>query len=199
MERLSASAQLASSAATAQLIQLLDSSEVRIALRLCCNTSGVHTWPAVQLLNMLRQNVAAAEFVHNFDPGLDMTIEIGLAHAKEYFLSTWQLRFAGFMGGGWRNASAFPGSAETVAEEGIFSLPRFSLAAKDEPLTYASASSRLLYGALNMFRLDTGNPLFGNVTAVVILARGIKPTMVAKETLPLFLPPPQSGLNQAQN
>ena len=94
-----------------------------------------------------------------------MRIEVGLAHAHEYFLSTWQLRFAGYMGDDWRNASAFPQLPETAAEEGIFSLPRFS-SADDEPTTFAGASSRLLYGALNMLELDTGNPLYGNITAV---------------------------------
>ena len=36
----------------------------------------------------------------------------------------------------------------------------------DEPLSFTAAASRLLYVALNLLRVDVGNPGFGNVSAV---------------------------------
>ena len=58
-----------------------------------------------------------------------------------------------------------PASPEPSGEEGVFRLPPFG-GPYDEPLSFSAASSRLLYVALNLLRVDVGNPGFGNVTAV---------------------------------
>lgn len=163
-------AQTASKAATAELLSHLNGSDFRRALAVCCNQSGVASWPASELLDALRGIYNVAELVHNFDGAdtfeTDNTIEISLYNATEYFPSTWQLRYLKYYGDDRFNpAWGYPKSPEGVAEEGCYGLPPFH-GPHDEPLTYEGASSRLLYIALNMLRVDVGNPGFGNVTAV---------------------------------
>lgn len=155
-----------SSAATAGLLAHLNTSAFRQGLDECCPQSGLSERPAHELLRMLREMLYVAELAHNFDGSFetDATIDI-LGNATEYFPNTWQLRYLQYYGPRFNPSWGFPRSCEGVAEEGIFRLPRFR-GPHDEPLTYEAASSRLLYIALNMLRVDVGNPGFGNVTAV---------------------------------
>ena len=60
-------AQTASKAATAELLSHLNGSDFRRALAVCCNQSGVASWPASELLDALRGIYNVAELVHNFD------------------------------------------------------------------------------------------------------------------------------------
>jgi len=94
-----------------------------------------------------------------------MTIEIGLYNATEYFASLWQLRTLGYYGDPMQSRFGHPQNPEDAAEEGVFRLPPFR-GPHDLPLSYTSASSRLHYIALNLLRVDVGNPMFGNVTAI---------------------------------
>lgn len=48
---------------------------------------------------------------------------------------------------------------------GIFGLPLYT-GPWDEPTSWAAASSRVLYIALNSLRVDAGNPAFGNLSVV---------------------------------
>jgi hypothetical protein len=159
--------QAASSAATPALLAVLNSSEFRGGLRKCCGVSGIAEESAGQLLDRLHAMLYASELVHNFDGSFetDATIEIGLYNATEYFPSTWQLRYLGYYGPRGNPRWGYPASPEGVSEEGIFGMQPYR-GAFDEPLTFAAASSRLLYVALNSLRVDLGNPNFGNVSAV---------------------------------
>ena len=156
-----------SAAATPALLAHLNSSSFRESLHACCAASGLAAQPAEQLLSTLRAIIYAGELVHNFDGSWeqDATIEIGLRNATDYFPSTWQLRYLEYYGPRNNPRWGFPSSPEGVSEEAIYYLPRFQ-GPHDEPTSFESASSRLLYIALNALRADVGNPGFGNVTAI---------------------------------
>ena len=161
------SAQALSAAATPLLLAHINASSFRQGLQRCCSKSGLATESASTLLMRLREVMYAAELVHNFDGSFetDATIPIGAHNATDYFPSTWQLRWLGYYGPRGNPRWGFPHSCEGVSEESIFRLPPYH-GPHDEPMSYAAASSRLYYIALNMLRVDVGNPDFGNVTAV---------------------------------
>lgn len=169
MSELRATALAASAAATPRLRSHLDSDAFRAKLHECC--PSVATRPAEQLLEMLREMSDTAELVHSFDGSFDsdMTIEIGLYNGTEYFASLWQLRNLGYYGDPM-NITAMkrwghPAGPEDASEEGVFKLPPFD-GPYDLPTSYEAASGRLHYIALNLQRVDVGNPMFGNVTAI---------------------------------
>ena len=156
-----------SASSTETLLRHLNSSSFRAGLYGCCAAAHLHERSAHELLYTLRNMVYSSELIHNFDGSFesDVTIAIGANNATDYFPSTWQLRFLEYYGPRFSPRFGFPSSPEASSEEGVFRLPPYS-GPHDEPLTYAAASSRLLYIALNMLRADVGNPTFGNVTAV---------------------------------
>ena len=165
MDNVRATAYVASAGATQLLLEHLDSYEFRTHLHVCC--PALETLDAAVLLEMLRDMTATAELAHNFDGSFDtdMTIEIGLYNATEYFATLWQLRNLGYYGDPLNPKFGHPSSPEDAGEEGVFSLPPFE-GAHDMPLSFGAASSRLHYVALNLQRVDVGNPTFGNVTAI---------------------------------
>jgi hypothetical protein len=156
-----------SAAATAPLLAHLNSTAFRASLQACCSRSGLAHASAEEVLAKLREALYTAELVHNFDGvwETDATIEIGLHNATSYFPSTWMLRYNEYYGPRFNPRFGQPASPEPSGEEGVFRLPPFH-GPHDEPLSFAAASSRLLYVALNLLRVDVGNPGFGNVTAV---------------------------------
>jgi len=167
MKELREAAQKASAAATPKLLEILGSEAMRSKLRQCCSKSGIADWPAQRLLAHLRENVYAAELVHNFDGSghSGVTLEVALHNATEYFPSSWQLLNLGYLGDRLNPKYGHPAAPADAAEEGIFRLPPFR-GEHDLPASYGEASSRLQYVALNMLRVDVGNPVFGNVAAV---------------------------------
>ena len=87
----------------------------------------------------------------------------------EMLREMWQLRNLGYYGDP-TNITAMkrwghPAGPEDASEEGVFKLPPFD-GLYDLPTSYEAASSRLHYIALNLQRVDVGNPMFGNVTAI---------------------------------
>jgi len=166
MRELAAAAHAASAAAAPRLLELLGSPGMRAKLRECCAASGVADWPAERLLGALRDNLGSAELVHNFENGHSgLTLELLLHNATDYLPSNWQLIYLGYYG----PVSAkfgHPASLTDAAEEGFYRVPPFSLP-HDLPGSWEEASSRVQYVALNLLRLDAGNPSFGNVSAVM--------------------------------
>eukprot|EP00966_Prymnesium_polylepis_P145960 3371359-Prymnesium_polylepis.1 len=167
MARLRVRAAALSAAATPELLRLLDAPALRAHLRECCSASGVASWPAPRLLDALREAAASAELVHNFEGFewvTDATLEILETNATAYFPSLWPLRYLGYYGA-MRQEWGHPQNCEDASEEGIFGLVPFG-GEHDLPKTWAQASSRLHYVALNMLQVDGGNPQFGRVAAV---------------------------------
>ena len=158
-----------SDAATPLLLAYLNASSFRQALTTCCSKSGLASQTPHALLDKLRAIMYASELVHNFDNirgfETDVTIPIGAHNATHYFPTTWMLRYLEYYGPRYQPEQGFPASPEGVAEEGVFRLASYE-GPYDEPSSFGAASSRLHYIALNMLRVDVGNPDFGNVTAV---------------------------------
>lgn len=145
----------ASADAIAGTLAFLDSADLRKTLQACCQS--IANLPARALLGRIRAEARAAELVHNFraspDPKYsDLSLPVALAH--EWLLNQWQVLL---LEGG--NHSAMTQDAY-VAETAIFGCRRF---ASSRP-TWTEASSRLIYTAHNLRRLDTGSlPHFGTI------------------------------------
>jgi len=166
MAEITEAAREASAVATPRLLALLDSARFRAHLRDCCATSGIAEWPAERLLGTLRDNVYTAELVHNFENGHSgLTLEVLLHNTTNYLPTSWQMIELGYYGKKTAKLG-HPASPADAAEEGVYRLQPFSQP-HDLPGTYEEASARLQYVAFNMLRLDTGNPIFGNVTVVM--------------------------------
>jgi len=166
MAKIEARARELSKAATPELLRLLDGAPLRAHLRDCCNKSGIASWPAGMLLGTLRDAAATAELVHNFEGFewvTDISIEMLEHVAVSYFPMLWQVRYHNT--NTMRSEWGHPQSCEDAAEEGIFGLKPFG-GEHDLPTSWEQASSRLHYVALNMLRVDRGNPQFGRVAAV---------------------------------
>lgn len=168
MAQLRKTAEEASAAATPRLLEVLGSDKFRNSLHRCCARSGIASWSPQRLLAHLRSNLYASELVHNFDGSghAGLTLDIALYNATEYFPNSWQLLHLGYLGNDTFNPKfGHPASPSDGSEEGIFKLQPFR-GAHDLPGDYGEASSRLQYVALNMLRVDAGNPMFGDVAAI---------------------------------
>jgi len=163
MAKMRAAAVPTSEAATPKLLDLIDGVRARATIRRCC--SRLANASSYELLGLLRASVYASELVHNFEGSFDedVSIDILADNTSDHFPNSWQLRYLGFFGPRINPSWGHPASPEDAGEEGIFGLPPFA-GEFDEPTTWAAASSRLLYVALNMMRIDVGNPMFGPVS-----------------------------------
>lgn len=166
MEEIREAALTASAAARPKLLEMLDSEAFRGRLRDCCAASGIAEWPAERLLGTLHENVNSAELVHNFENSHSgLTLEVLLNNVTDYLPTSWQMIYLGYYGP-VLPSFGHPSSPADASEEGVYRLQPFSQP-HDLPGSYEEASGRAQYVALNMLRVDTGNPAFGNVTAVM--------------------------------
>lgn len=160
MKRLAAKAEAASTAATAEVLQLFDDPGFRRGLRECCADAAELS--SQELLERFRMEVKAAELPHAFQvsEGDSFFGDLTIPLAREYgvVLNQWQVALAEA-----KNGSA----VETIldlAEVGIFGCAPFAKHAKP---TWVEAADRMVYTAHNIRQLDSGSlPEFGNVTAV---------------------------------
>eukprot|EP00040_Diaphanoeca_grandis_P016919 m.87735 g.87735 ORF g.87735 m.87735 type:complete len:468 (+) comp26113_c0_seq1:140-1543(+) len=159
--------------ATASLLSLLGSTSVNKTLAACC-PDWVNRSPT-QILNALREFVANAEVVHNFDAvtptgrGGMRDVNLSLASRTPYFLNQWQLDFSNL-------SSGCTNPSEANAERAIFGFSKFSSSRQvvdfgkqtvmPFPKTFAEAAVRPVYAALNMLRTDGGSGNFGDVGVV---------------------------------
>ena len=122
MATLRAQALRASTEATPALLALLDSTELRAALRDCC--PHLVNRSATSLAAELRESVECAELVHTFDgsPGTSATIEMNLNNVSNYFPQLWQIRYLR-----WAGPLKWYGqpNGESTNEEEIYRLPTF--------------------------------------------------------------------------
>jgi hypothetical protein len=163
----------ASSAATAAVLAALDRPTLRTALRSCC--ADVASLPAAQLLQRLHDEVQLAEVTHNFpashtEPLVhtinQMDLDLNMVEQQDFFLNQWQIAYF------YPNRT---GPDETVrwlapadcAERNMFGFRDFSGSTPPSwptirfPQTASQAGERLVYTALNQFKLDAGVSAFG--------------------------------------
>jgi len=113
--------------------------------------------PSPELLGRLEEATRVAEIVHNVDA-------VGAGHNDDnyttldapFFLNLWQLPLLGL------RPKSEPGP-EGGAEVTLLGFPAFK---NNSAITWEEASSRVLYGAHELARIDCGNPLFGDLSLV---------------------------------
>lgn len=180
-------ARTASTAARAQLLDLIDANNFRAMLASCC--PDIASMSALSVLDRVRAEFRVAEVAHSFwatfeDQKMqDSTVE--LCSEYDFFMNQWQAQLAlnetdSAAHGTWPanvpgcNISAvgpwYPGQQGTpwgcssVAEEFLFGCPPFTLG--NMP-TWDEAASRFVYSSLNTRQSDVGsNPMYGDVTVI---------------------------------
>ena len=161
MERAKARAKAASAAATPSVLAFFDSTPFRQMLKDCC--PEVADLPADELLQSYRAEAQVAELAHALPatrqsrtPSVDVTIsELG---KMSWFPNEFQEAMLNGQNGSSRGSEI---SDDAMKE--IFGCKPFAGA---QP-TWAEASSRLIYVAHNLRRLDTGSePHFGDFTVI---------------------------------
>lgn len=173
MERARARAKVASAAATPSVLAFFDSAPFRQMLKACC--SAVADLPADELLQRYRAEAQVAELAHALPatkqqrtPSVDVTIsELG---KMMWFPNEFQeVMLHG------QNGSQDSEISDDAMKE-IFGCKAF---AGDQP-TWEEASSRLIYVAHNLRRLDTGSePHFGDFTVIFNSSRMKKAVLIA--------------------
>lgn len=183
-----AEAQVASDAATPDVLAFFDSPMFREAIRECCPKAAAMSPGA--LLERFRAEVRAAELAHMFPstndtkvflPGADFQIALGMQY--RFFLNGYQATLvtgapasaaaaaapglAAALGAGAGRGPAPPAPIPNImdwAETALFGCPHFANASRP---TWEEASDRLVYVAHNFRQLDTGSaPFFGDATAI---------------------------------
>ncbi|CAK9070831.1 unnamed protein product [Durusdinium trenchii] len=161
-EKAKARAKAASEAATPQVLAFFDGTLFREMLKDCC--PAVAHLPASELLKRYRAEAQVAELAHALPsdnsgqrtPSADVTIsELG---NMSWFPNEYQVNL---MSG--KNSSSRGEDISDDAMKEIFGCKAFAGAVP----TWSEASSRLIYVAHNMRRLDTGSePHFGDFTVI---------------------------------
>ena len=160
--RSAARARQLSASATPSVIAFIAEPASRAAVLACCGP-GVAALSPAELLGRLRDEMAVSELVHNFpavDPAPRGDVNLSIATSAAFFYNQWQLRMLGIL-----NVTGGRGSPEDAGETGIFGCDEFP-APEYVPKTWAEASSRVVYTAVNTRRIDLGNPIFGDVSVV---------------------------------
>ena len=149
-------------AGRAGLLSLLGAQATHEYLKQFDDGSRLHEASPAALLASLELEFESAELVHNFGDnedkpfcGLDMSVNAG--PTAEWFYNLWELNLKGVIP---------PPDAywcEKI-EVDIFGYPPFKDPAKPD---WDTASDRMVWGALNIFRKSLGNPVCGPVSAVI--------------------------------
>ena len=168
-------AQAASRAATPELLRLLMTPGMKSAIRKYVPSAANDT--AIDLLEQLRYIFENAEIMHNFEGGWDADLSVAYArqHGVRHFPSSFEVRYttdttstsassAMAVGDEQEREAYRVRHKDAVANEGIFGLPAFG--GDEKPSSYADATSRLTYGALNLMRRGVGQAFYGDVAAV---------------------------------
>lgn len=146
----------------AKVVAMIESKEFRGFLRDLDDGSALYNLSSSELLQRMENELSTAEVVHNFgyhddaNCGMDVTLES--ADGAPYFYNQWLLQALGIVPVDGAN-NIFTESSETR----YFGFPAFGNASAPDVKT---ASDRLVYGALNMFRSAAGNPQCGPVAAI---------------------------------
>ena len=147
---------------TDELLELLGAPATKRFMQRFDDGSELYRLDAAQLLARIREELDAAELVHNFGDnerkpycGLDFTVEAG--PSASWFYNLWELFLKGVV------PVPDPYWCERI-EVNVFGYPPFRDPKQPD---WPSASDRLVWGALNIFRKSLGNPVCGPVSAVL--------------------------------
>jgi hypothetical protein len=183
MERFAGRAKSLSAAATPELLDYLASDPFRTALEACCPVAAA--MPAPKLLQALRDEHGGAEMVHNFGSGdgggvvEDTCLDVEINATA--FYNIWE--FA------WINGSFGVKPCTSLTEVDMFGFPPFTGGNKTDPgsrpRSFAEATERPIYAALNSRAVDSGNPTFGPLSVV------FRPSYVRNMT---FVAPLDTGI-----
>ncbi len=154
----------ASAAARPELLKLMDSAAFRN--NVSAAYPAARSASAEDMLNAFVEELGVAEFVHNFRATEPVSgtgghrqyddIDVALGRNSTYFQNLWELVSTGFHK---------PKELNTItdaAETGIMGFREFS----QFPPPFEESMERPVYTAVNHFKVDMGNPGFGNVSAV---------------------------------
>ncbi|KAL1507576.1 hypothetical protein AB1Y20_007196 [Prymnesium parvum] len=154
------------SAGRAELLSLLAHPTTRAWLRTLDGGAALAALPAPTLLRRLEAALDAAEVVHNFGGneekpycGLDLPVAAG--ESAEWWYNLWELHLKGLI------PPPDPYWCDAL-EVRFFGFPPFADASRPD---WRTASSRPVWGALNLYRQPMGNPVCGPVGAVFGRAR----------------------------
>eukprot|EP00971_Amphidinium_carterae_P000586 11642-Amphidinium_carterae.1 len=155
----------ASREATAALLELLDSAEIRSGLESCCTDWANAS--ALRLAERLRDLVRYAEMTHNFHHLNNRSTfeqDLDLTHLSDapVFYNLWQVGSLGYV-------ANRPRRIEDFAETQLVGCNEFTGECEGQPLpaSFAEASERPLYTAVNILRIGLGSAMFGDVSIVV--------------------------------
>lgn len=164
MTKVQALAPRSSQRALNPVLHFLDEPGFRAHLRGCCPSVASLSAPA--LYARFKAEVSTMELVHNWDPrpnGSPMDeLNMSTWIAAKYDYNLWQMSVLGL------KRASFLFNCD-LAEVGLFGYPPFPGVVEgsgDLPATFALASDRPTYTALNLWRNSVGNPKFGPVSAV---------------------------------
>lgn len=149
-----------------QLSALLSSPVTRgyLAELLSAEDAYLAQLPTEQLLQKLRDALAVAEIVHNFDSsgegncGLDVDLFSGMYNNPPYFFNQWMLQVLDYVPVDGAN-NYFTEASETT----YFGFPPFPNVSQP---TWSTAASRPVYAAINLYRNSAGNAQCGPIAAV---------------------------------
>eukprot|EP01060_Flectonema_neradi_P041067 TRINITY_DN959_c0_g2_i2.p1 TRINITY_DN959_c0_g2~~TRINITY_DN959_c0_g2_i2.p1 ORF type:complete len:496 (+),score=80.97 TRINITY_DN959_c0_g2_i2:66-1490(+) len=154
----------AAAAARPQLLELMQRPAFRSYLKEMADRPELANMQPEDILTNIGLQYQAAEVVHNWNPASNnptMDIrDIDLSSTLPYktFFQEWQLGSLGFV----ENVTAGSSSVANWNEMELFNFPNFTTTKPD----YIESSNRVIYGALNIRKLSTGNIFFGTVSSV---------------------------------
>lgn len=165
-----------SAAATSNLQERLGAPATRQALRDCGVAPEVSELPADQLLELLRAEVSVSEVVSGFTAaaswGPGMSIHEG-EHGLGYFESQWE---AGVRAGTNWSKSWWWQIMDSI-EVQLYGLKPF--ARQGAPKTQDEARERAPYFAVNLYKVDAGSPLYGDVSVVLSTTIGSESSLIS--------------------
>eukprot|EP01062_Namystynia_karyoxenos_P006058 TRINITY_DN1211_c0_g2_i1.p1 TRINITY_DN1211_c0_g2~~TRINITY_DN1211_c0_g2_i1.p1 ORF type:complete len:493 (+),score=120.77 TRINITY_DN1211_c0_g2_i1:86-1480(+) len=152
-----------SAAARPELLDFLGSAPVKRQLEIF--GPELASLSAEELLERFDREVPVHEIVHNIRSVLHnrtaaaVDDDLETMEGYPYFFNGWQLQALHLV----NNASGDPNGPENFAETKIMGFPQFKNSTWP---TFEEASDRVIYGASNFWRIDAGNPLFGDAAVV---------------------------------
>ena len=148
-----------------QLLELMQRPMFKTYLKQMADRPELINMKPEDVITNLGLQYQASEVVHNWHPynkgsavpGLrDISLDTSVPYKT--FFQGWQLGSLGLAS----NNSIGKSSVDNWCEMSIFNFPNFTTPSPD----YVQASTRVIYGALNIRKLSTGNRMFGPISSV---------------------------------
>ena len=141
-----------------QLLELMQRPMFKTYLKQMADRPELINMKPEDVITNLGLQYQASEVVHNWNPLFQGDITINTTVPYKTFFQRWQLSSLGLS----PNTSIPPNDFENWVQVSIFKLTNFTTTYPN----FQQSSSRLIYGAMNVRKLSTGNPGFGSVCSV---------------------------------